>query len=414
MKQAASALEITYRQINDLKPYTRNARTHSKRQIRQIADSINAFGFTNPVLLKTDSTIIAGHGRVEAARLLGMNDVPTIQLSNLSEDEVRAYILADNKLADNAGWDESILKIELQHLLTVDLGFEVSVTGFEIPEIDLILQRAEAKPDPDDAIEAPLGPAISRPGDRWLLGKHRIYCGNSLDEQSYQELMEGRKADAIFVDPPYNVAIDGHVSGNGSIHHREFAMASGEMTEKEFVEFLSASFGFLIRHSKPGSVHFACMDWRHVGEILSAGKRAYDALLNLCIWAKDKGGMGSFYRSQHELIFVFRNGNDCRRLPGRVCAMTADHLVIEIYCHERFLVTKKTLFSKFHRPTTLRLLFQIIFFAMERPGNASMHQRWLRVWSPMGNDCPYKLVQTSPNELEGVIALIYASLLASC
>lgn len=297
----------------NLKPYTRNARTHSKRQIRQIADSINAFGFTNPVLLKTDSTIIAGHGRVEAARLLGMNDVPTIQLSNLSEDEIRAYILADNKLAENAGWDESILKIELQHLLTVDLGFEISVTGFEIPEIDLILQQAEAKPDPDDAIEAPFGPAISRPGDRWLLGKHRIYCGNSLDEQSYQELMEGRKADAIFVDPPYNVAIDGHVSGKGSIHHREFAMASGEMTEKEFVEFLSSSFGFLIRHSKPGSVHFACMDWRHVGEILSAGKQAYDALLNLCIWAKDKGGMGSLYRSQHELIFVFRNGKAAHR-----------------------------------------------------------------------------------------------------
>jgi hypothetical protein len=190
MNQAASTLEITYRKINDLKPYTRNARTHSKRQIRQIADSIKAFGFTNPVLLKTDSTIIAGHGRVEGARLLGMNEVPTIQLSNLSEDEVRAYILADNKLAENAGWDESILAIELQYLLSVDLGFEVTITGFEVPEIDLILQQAEAKPDADDAFEASPGPAITCRGDLWLLGKHRIYCGNSLDEQSYQLLME--------------------------------------------------------------------------------------------------------------------------------------------------------------------------------------------------------------------------------
>ena len=201
----------------------------------------------------------------------------------------------------------------MQHLVTVDLGFDVSVTGFEVPEIDLILQQAQAKPDADDAFEAPSGPAISQLGDLWLLGKHRIYCGNSLEEQSFQKLMEGHKADAVFVDPPYNVAIDGHVGGNGSIRHREFEMASGEMTEKEFINFLSASFGLLVGHSKPGSVHFACMDWRHVGEILAADKQAYDALLNLCVWAKDKGGMGSFYRSQHELIFFFRNGKASHR-----------------------------------------------------------------------------------------------------
>jgi DNA modification methylase len=180
-------------------------------------------------------------------------------------------------------------------------------------EIDLILQQAEVKPDADDTFETMAGPAVSLRGDLWLLGKHRIYCGDSLDEQSYQSLMKGLKADAVFVDPPYNVPIDGYVSGKGSIHHREFEMASGEMTEKEFVDFLSASFGFLVRHSKPGSVHFACMDWKHADEILAAGNRAYDALINLCVWAKDKGGMGSFYRSQHELIFVFRNGKACHR-----------------------------------------------------------------------------------------------------
>jgi DNA modification methylase len=306
-------LSIVYQSTSTLQAYPRNARTHSKRQIRQIADSIAAFGFTNPILIDKTDTIVAGHGRLRAAQLLGIDQVPTIRLERLSEDQIRAYILADNKLAEKAGWDESILAIELQHLMTVDLGFDVTITGFEVPEIDLILQQAESKPDKGDAFEEQSGPAVTSPGDVWLLGKHRILCGNSLQEDSYTKLMNGRKADAVFVDRPYNVAIDGHVSGNGSIHHREFEMASGEMTEKEFVQFLSSSFGLLVRHSRPGSVHFACMDWRHAGEIIAAGKHNYDALLNLCVWAKDKGGMGSFYRSQHEFIFVFRNGKASHR-----------------------------------------------------------------------------------------------------
>jgi DNA modification methylase len=313
MTPEAEELSIVYRSVDSLHPYNRNARTHTKRQIKMIAESIKAFGFTNPVLTDENYTIVAGHGRVEAAKLIGMAKVPTVRLENLTPDQLRAYVIADNRLAEKAGWDESILAIELQHLVTVDLGFEVTATGFEVPEIDLILQQAEAKPDADDTFEALSVPAISSPGDMWILGKHRIYCGNSLDEQSYQKLMCDGKADAVFVDPPYNVAIDGHVSGNGSIRHREFEMASGEMTEKEFLGFLSSSFGLLVRYSKPGSVHFACMDWRHAGEILAAGKHAYDALLNLCVWAKDKGGMGSFYRSQHELIFVFRNGKASHR-----------------------------------------------------------------------------------------------------
>jgi DNA modification methylase len=279
-----------------------------------IAESIKTFGFTNPVLTDLSDTIIAGHGRLEAAKLLGITRVPTVRLENLTPDQIRAYVIADNALATKANWDESILAIELQHLLTVDLDFDVSVTGFEVPEIDLILERTATKTDLDDVLEStPSGPPITCPGDVWLLGKHRILCGDSLQEDSYTALMEGRKADTVFVDPPYNVPINGHVSGNGSIQHREFEMASGEMTEKEFVEFLSASFGLLIRHSKEGSVHFVCMDWRHAGEILTAGRRAYDSLLNLCVWAKDRGGMGSFYRSQHELIFVFRNGKVSHR-----------------------------------------------------------------------------------------------------
>jgi len=307
-------LAVHYLPASTLKPHTRNARTHSKHQIRQIADSISAFGFTNPILLDTGNTIVAGHGRLLAAQLLGMTGVPTIRLESLTETQIRAYVLADNKLAEKAGWDESILAIELQHLLTIDLGFDVTVTGFEVPEIDLIIQEATSKPSADDELEsAPAGPPITRPRDLWQLGKHRVLCGNSLEETAYTRLMNGRQADVIFVDPPYNVAIDGHVSGNGSIRHREFQMASGEMSEEEFIRFLTTSLGLLARHSKIGSVHYVCMDWRHTGELLVAGKQCYDSLLNLSVWAKDKGGMGSLYRSQHEFVFVFRNGKSSHR-----------------------------------------------------------------------------------------------------
>ena len=302
-----------YQEIQHLVPYPRNARMHSKRQIRQIADSISAFGFTNPVLVDRSGTIVAGHGRVEAAKLLGMKKVPTICLENLNEDQIRAYILADNKLAEKAGWDSAILAIELQHLTSLDLGFDVSLTGFEIGEIDLILQESKAEEDEEEPVEISRGPAITKLGDVWLLGSHRLMCGDALDDSSYPALMNGQSADVVFTDPPYNVKIDGNVCGKGAIRHREFAMASGEMSEAEFLSFLSKALGLLGRHSKMGSIHFVCMDWRHAGEILTAGKQTYDTFLNLCVWAKDNGGMGSFYRSQHELVFVFRKGLEPHR-----------------------------------------------------------------------------------------------------
>ncbi len=305
---AQAKLLVSYTAIDSLHTYPGNARTHSKHQIRQIAESIKAFGFTNPVLVDAKNTIITGHGRVEAAKLLDMAQVPTIQLENLTEAQIRAYVIADNKLALNAGWDQSILAIELQHLLTLDNQFEVTITGFEIAEIDLILQEA-AKEDPDDTLEpADTGVAITQPGDLWLLGKHRILCGSALDETSFSVLMGGRKAQMVFVDPPYNVVIDGNVSGKGVVKHSDFKMASGEMNEAEFTKFLTGSLSLLARHTAAGSVHYVCMDWRHMGEMLAAGGSAYDTLLNLCVWAKDNGGQGSFYRSRHELVFCFRNG----------------------------------------------------------------------------------------------------------
>ena len=194
-------LTVTYEEIQSLVPYARNARTHSKRQIRQIADSIHAFGFTNPVLVNRSRMIIAGHGRVDAAKLLGMKSVPTICLENLNEDEIRAYVLADNRLAEKAGWDHSILAIELQHLTAVDLGFDVAITGFEVGEIDLILQEAAAEEKAEEEpVEISPGPAVTEPGDIWLLGDHRLICGDALEESTYSALMNGQKADVVFAE----------------------------------------------------------------------------------------------------------------------------------------------------------------------------------------------------------------------
>lgn len=314
VKTRRSKLLITYQPVQELKINPANARTHSKHQIRQISKSIKGFGFTSPVLVDRNNLVIAGHGRLEAAKLLGLAQVPTIRLEDLTSDQARAYALADNRLAEIAGWDKGALAIELQHLLTIDSDFDVTITGFEIPEIDLLLSSPKDRPDPDDSFIIPeRTEAISKPGSLWKLGRHRVLCGNSLDQGSYSRLLGAKRANVVFVDPPYNVRIAGNVSGNGSVRHEDFKMASGEMSEFEFVCFLTSSFKLLARYSESGSVHFACMDWRHASELLSAGKQVYDSLLNVCVWVKNNGGMGSFYRSQHELVFVFRNGKEKHR-----------------------------------------------------------------------------------------------------
>jgi DNA modification methylase len=314
-RKDSGQLEIIYSSPHLLVANERNARTHSKHQIRQIGDSITQFGFTNPVLVDHKNTIIAGHGRVAAAISLGVDRVPTIRLEGLSENEIRAYVIADNQLAQRAGWDKEILAIELQHLMTLDRDLDITITGFEIPEIDLILEGATNKEqDPDDSfeVEEALQP-ITRPGDLWQLGKHRLFCGNALEPASYKTLALTRRASVVFVDPPYNVPIDGHATGSGSIHHREFLMASGDMNEAEYIGFLTRALSLVATHSTSGSVHFVCGDWRHMSEVLVAGKQVYTKLLNLCVWVKDNGGLGSLYRSRHELVFVYRNGQGSHR-----------------------------------------------------------------------------------------------------
>jgi len=305
-------MAVEHRSTASLKPYARNARRHSKKQIKQIAESIRRFGFTNPVLISDDGEIVAGHGRVEAAKLLALETVPTMRLSHLNETERRAYVLADNKLALNAGWDQEMLAIELRAL--IDLDFDVELTGFSLAEVDFTLDAArEGDPEgaagPEDDVPEMGANAVSRMGDLWNLGRHRLLCGDARLAGDYEKLMDGKAADLIFADPPYNVPIDGHVCGSGRIRHREFAMGAGEMSEAAFTSFLAETLGAAANVCRDGAIAFVCMDWRHLGELLAAGKEVFSELKNLCVWNKTNGGMGTFYRSKHELVCVFKVGD---------------------------------------------------------------------------------------------------------
>ncbi|MGM0743415.1 MAG: site-specific DNA-methyltransferase [Pseudomonadota bacterium] len=310
------AMNIERVAVRDLTPSPRNARTHDNRQIRQLAESIKSFGFTNPLLIDENNNIIAGHGRLKAAKRLDMTEVPVIRATNLADAQKRALMLADNKIAANAGWDLDLLADELADLSSMDLDFSLDATGFEMGEIDLLIEEKEpSKPQNEEAVPSPdrSQPIITKYGDLWLLGRHRVLCGDARHASDYECLMNGKRAAMGFTDPPYNVAIDGHVCGKGQIKHHEFAEASGEMSPDEFTAFLKESFALSAANCKNGAVWFACMDWRHVGEMTAAGTAAFDAFLNICVWTKTNGGMGSLYRSQHELVFVFRKGNDRHR-----------------------------------------------------------------------------------------------------
>jgi DNA modification methylase len=302
---APSRLAVTYRAVGDLIPDPRNARTHPKRQIDQLKASIQEFGFTNPILADPEGHIVAGHGRLQAARAMGLTEVPTIILSGLSETQKRALRIADNKIALNAGWDLEILQLELSELASLDVDIDPTLTGFSTGEIDVILTSAG---DPDDEVIPPV-PTTPRtkPGDVWILGDHRVGCGDGRDTGFLQRVIgHEARVDAAFLDPPYNVRIGGHAVSAGS--HREFAMASGEMSEAEFRSFLADSLGAAARCSRDGAVHFVCMDWRHMDSVPAVGSTIYGELLNLCIWNKSNAGMGSLYRSKHELVFVYRVG----------------------------------------------------------------------------------------------------------
>ena len=301
----SAPLSIRYRSLASLLPDPRNARTHPKRQVEQIAASIREFGFANPILVDAEDTIIAGHGRLLAAKALGMTEVPTIALPHLSEAQQRALRLADNRIALGAGWDLDLLKVELAELAVLDVDLDLALTGFSSGEIDVILKGPA---DPEDEVIPPV-PVIprTRPGDIWILGEHRVGCGDGRDLAFLRAVVgDGAVVDAAFLDPPYNVRINGHANAKG--RHPEFAMASGEMDAAAFRSFLADTLGACALVSRDGAVHFVCIDWRHLDDVAVVGRSIYGEQLNLCVWNKSNAGMGSLYRSKHELVLVLRVG----------------------------------------------------------------------------------------------------------
>jgi DNA methylase/ParB/Sulfiredoxin domain len=303
--------QVQWIAIEAVKPNPRNARTHSRNQIHQIAESITAFGFVVPIVVNEHRRILMGHGRYEAAKLLGLKRVPVIEVSGLSEAKCRALALADNRIAQNAGWNRELLNAELAELseLLIEDSLDISITGFAAPEIDqLNVDFEEDATDPADTVDAAWTTAVpvTERGDLWKLGNHRLLCGDARNSSDLVRLMGGNQAVMAFLDPPSNGRIR-DVVGRGRIKHREFSTGSGELSRPRL--FLRETLAAAAAVSVAGAVHFVCMDWRHIGELLEAGGTVYGETLNLAVWVKTNAGQGSFYRSQHELIGVFRVGD---------------------------------------------------------------------------------------------------------
>lgn len=308
---AAPQISVRYVDPQKLKPNPANPRTHKKRQIAALAKSINAFGFNIPIAVDGNDMVVAGHARLEAALHLKLAQVPVISLAHLTPDQVKAYTIADNRLCDMSSWNEETLAVQLKELSVVDLNFDIESIGFTVGEIDLKIESLDGPVKSEDPADEEVPEAsfvVTQLGDLWQLGEHRVYCGDATQAASYQTLMAGKQAALVFTDPPYNVRIQGFVGGKGKVKHDEFTMGSGEMTQSQFTQFLQSTFTQLKQHSIPPAIHYICMDWRHMGEVLTASTALYHELKNLCVWAKDRAGMGSFYRSQHELVFVFQAG----------------------------------------------------------------------------------------------------------
>jgi DNA modification methylase len=297
--------------VRKLRPNKRNARTHSQKQIKQIANSIIGFGWTYPILADEERRIICGHARWEAAKELGLKKVPVLLMRGLSDAEKRALAIADNKITENAGWDRNILAAELGELavLLPECNLSLDITGFEAAEIDSILgDLVDPEVEASDIPPALEKVSLTRPGDLWQLGPHRLLCADATQPAAFERLMGNERAQMVFADPPYNLHI-ASIVGRGRIRHREFSHASGEMTSDQFVDFLRKWMSSAAQYSVNGSIHFVFMDWRHLGEVYTAGTEAYDELKNIVVWHKTNAGQGSLYRSQHELICVYKRGH---------------------------------------------------------------------------------------------------------
>jgi DNA modification methylase len=294
--------------IGDLKPPPGNqTRRHPKRQIDTLATSLGQYGQVLPILVDAKLRVIAGWAVVAAAAQIGLDHVLAVTITDLSEAQLRMLRLMLNRVTEEASWDVEALRLELSELLTIDPQIDLQLTGFSMGELDVAASDSE---DWEDDLPAPdAEPPITKPGDLWALGdEHRILCADARNDESYRRLLDDELADMAFADAPYNQRIDGHVSGKGRITHAEFAMASGEMSTTEFEAFLATSFALLASFTRDGAIHFLCMDWRGIGPLLAAATPIYTEMKNVCVWAKTNAGMGSLYRSAHELVFVFKKG----------------------------------------------------------------------------------------------------------
>jgi DNA modification methylase len=295
--------------VESCRPLGRETKKHPPQQILKLVKSLEDFGFVLPILVDAEFRVVAGWALVLAAQKLGLNEVPAVQISDLPESKLRLLRLALNRIAEDSSWDPEALSLEFSEILQTDPNIEIKSSGFEVGETDSILSGNGADEEDDLPVVEGKSAPTSRLGDLWVLKEHRILCGDALQRETYSSLLDPSKAEMVFADPPYNVPIDGHVSGLGAIKHAEFTMASGELSQAEFITFLKTSLGFAATYSTNGAIHFVCMDWRHQHEILAAGNAVYSKLENLCVWNKSNAGMGSLYRSKHELIFVFKVGD---------------------------------------------------------------------------------------------------------
>ena len=277
---------VEMRAISELKPHPRHARKHTKAKIRRLANSIEALGFNVPVVIDEGDQILAGFACVEAGKSLGMTHVPVISLRHLDPTQALAFMLAHNKLAEDLGWDDKKLALQLKELSELVLSFDIEATGFELPEIDFRIQSLEDIETIDSADDFQLarGEPVSVKGDLWHLDDHRLLCGNVLDANAYPALLSGEKAAATFTDPPYNVKINGNAAGHGYLSYREFPMAVGEMSPAEFTNFLTTALSNIAKNSVPGAIIFVCMDWRHIEEMLAAARTSGLTMINLCVW----------------------------------------------------------------------------------------------------------------------------------
>jgi DNA modification methylase len=326
LPKTGEPLSIVYRSIEELKGNPKNPRLHSKKQIQKIARSVATFGFNMPLLVDGNLQLIAGHGRLEACKLLGIRRVPTICLEHLSEIQTRTFMIADNRLTENSTWDDRLLAEQFKVLAEVKLDFNLEVTGFEIGEINLMIDgltpaRAGEEDPADPLHEMESAVRVTQAGDLWLLGRNRLVCGDALDEQAYFLLMDGPGAAAVFIDPPSEVKVDAPIGDLGRVKRRRSALASREMGETEFTQFLTIACRLLATNSRDGSLHYVCLNWRHLEKFLSVSRKVYAELTALCVWNKGTAGTGNLYGSQHELILVFRNGETSHRndvTPGQL------------------------------------------------------------------------------------------------